>query len=29
MKKVLERRVSGEALSEQEAHEVMLQIGNG
>jgi anthranilate phosphoribosyltransferase len=29
MKKVLERRVSGEALSEQEAHEVLLQIGNG
>jgi anthranilate phosphoribosyltransferase len=29
MKKVLERRVSGEALSEQEAREVMLQIGNG
>ena len=29
MKKVLERRVSGEALSEQEAQEVMLQIGNG
>ena len=29
MKKVLERRVSGEALSEQEAREVMLEIGNG
>ncbi len=29
MKKVLERRVAGEALSEQEAREVMLQIGNG
>jgi len=29
MKKVLERRVCGETLSEQEAHEIMLQIGNG
>lgn len=29
MKKVLERRVQGEALSEHEAREVMLQIGNG
>ncbi len=29
MKKVLERRVSGEALSEHEAREVMLQIGHG